>query len=86
MSQEENKSNNFQKLLQLRGVFKRVSQVTWSAKQAEDRWIFGNPENERLLLETYLTLLQEIKDSISSLSSLENKETLTHKIERENFK
>ncbi|OGM12633.1 hypothetical protein A2V80_01655 [Candidatus Woesebacteria bacterium RBG_16_39_8b] len=65
-------ARNFQKLITFRDIFKRLSQITWSVRTTEERFLVGTPDNEKALLDQYvflgekfISLANEFKNELS---------------------
>lgn len=54
------KEDTYTKLIQLRNLYKRFSQVSWSIRDAEVRFPMGNQENEEQLLSVYQRMIPEV--------------------------
>lgn len=57
-------------LYQLRAQFKRIDQISWTVRDANNRFPLGNSYNEEQLIKIYLALIYDIEDILRELKEL----------------
>lgn len=65
-----NENVNLELLYKLRGQFKRLDQLTWTIRDAQQRFPVGTPENELQLIRIYLSMLGEIEDIVGEIKEI----------------
>lgn len=54
-------------LYKLRNEYKRLDQLTWTVRDAQQRFPLTTPENEEELVKIYLALALDVEDILDSL-------------------
>lgn len=60
-------NNNYQKLIQYRNAYRRLSQISWALNNAETRFPMGTPQNEEQLISLYESMIPDVKDVLKEL-------------------
>jgi len=66
----EDEKVDIELLYRLRSQYKRLDQITWTIRDAQERFPVGTDENEMRLLKVYLALLSEVEDILRELKEL----------------
>ena len=56
----KNEKVDIELLYRLRGQYKRLDQITWTIRDAQERFPVGIPENELQLTKIYLAMLFDL--------------------------
>lgn len=59
---EPSEARNFEKIISYRDIFKRLNQITWAVREAEQRFPLGSPISESSLLVQYAFLYKKFID------------------------
>lgn len=64
------RAENFNDLLKLRSAYRRLAQVTWSIKVAEERFSINSPNDEAGLLDIYIAMKLEVKKILKDINEI----------------
>ena len=59
-------------LYRLRSQYKRLDQVTWSIRDAQERFPVGIAENELQLIKIYVAMIYDLEDILQEIKELKN--------------
>lgn len=57
-------------IYQLRNQYKRLDQVTWTIRDAQQRFPLTTPENQIQLTTIYLAMLSDIEDVVNEIKEI----------------
>lgn len=67
MNDKMGEARSFQKLLNLRNIYKQLNQQTWAVRAIEERYSYEVPENTEPLLYQYTEIAKQIIQSADDL-------------------
>jgi len=57
-------------LYKLRAIYKRLDQLTWTVRDAQQRFPVGSPQNEEQLMKIYLSLIFDLEEVYNDLKKI----------------
>lgn len=70
LDMSKNEKVDIELLYRLRGQYKRLDQITWTIRDAQERFPVGIPENELQLTKIYLAMLFDLEDITQEIKEL----------------
>jgi len=66
----KNEKVDIELLYRLRSQYKRLDQITWTIREAQERFPVGTPENELQLTKIYLAMALDVEDILQEIKEL----------------